>query len=359
MPIETAIWRIDGGLKPVVLSALDSEKRLEDALSHDLSIIGREILLLGRQVPTPQGKRIDILAVDAEGSLVVAELKRDRTPRDVVAQVLDYAAWVKDLSYADVTAIYAERNQGKPFEAAFEERFGSPPPEELNETHDLIVVCSELDPGTERILTYIAEGFGVPINAVFFRYYRDGDREYLTRTWLIPPDEAEEKKSKSGGKRTAEPWNGRDYYVSLGEGDHRTWEDCRKYGFVSAGGGKWYTQTLSALKPGNRVFVNVPGSGYVGVGEVISTVVPVREAQVEVNERSVPLLRVDLKAKNMGEYADDPEMTEKVVRVRWLNEVPRSQAYWEKGLFAKQHSACKLRNKFTIEKVTQHFGLTE
>lgn len=37
------------------------------------------------------------LAVSREGDLTVIELKRDRTPRDVVAQILDYATWVATL----------------------------------------------------------------------------------------------------------------------------------------------------------------------------------------------------------------------------------------------------------------------
>lgn len=359
MPIETAIWRIDGGLKPVAMSALDSEKRLEDALAKDLSVLGLDVLPIGRQVPTAQGKLIDLLAMDAEGNLVVVELKRNRTPREVVAQVLDYASWVRQLSRDEVTGLFAEKNTGKQFEAAFEERFGSPPPEDINQAHDLVVVCAELDPSTERIITYLAENHGVPINAVFFRYYRDDDRDYLTRTWLIPPDEAEEKKGKGPGRRTAEPWNGRDYYVSLGEGEGRTWDDCLRYKYISAGGGKWYSQTLSNLKPGNRVFVNVPGTGYVGVGVVTETVAPVRTFMVEVEGKKMPLPQAPLKATKIDENGGDPDLAEYAVRVEWLKAVPKSKAYWEKGLFAKQHSACRLRNKFTIERVTQHFGLTE
>ena len=40
---------------------------------------------------------IDLLAIDADGNLHVLELKRDKTPRDVVAQVLDYGSWVTTL----------------------------------------------------------------------------------------------------------------------------------------------------------------------------------------------------------------------------------------------------------------------
>jgi hypothetical protein len=75
--------------------------------------------------------------------------------------------------------------------------------------------------------------------------------------------------------------------------------------------------------------------------------------------KTIPLLSAPLKASNMDEFADDPDKTEQVVRVDWLREVPREEAYWEKALFAKQHWACRLRNRFTIEKVTEHFGLTD
>jgi hypothetical protein len=34
-----------------------------------------------------------VLGVDVEGRIHVIELKRDRTPREVVAQILDYGSW--------------------------------------------------------------------------------------------------------------------------------------------------------------------------------------------------------------------------------------------------------------------------
>ena len=50
------------------------------------------LLIIGRQVPTDLGKSIYLFGVDREGNVVVVELKRDRTPRDVVAQALEYDA---------------------------------------------------------------------------------------------------------------------------------------------------------------------------------------------------------------------------------------------------------------------------
>lgn len=358
MPIEVGIWRLGGG-KPerISMSTIDSESRLENTLASDISILSLELMLIGRQVLTSSGKYIDMLAIDAEGSLTVIELKKNRTPREVVAQLLDYASWIQSLSHEAIKAIYSEKNPGKELEEAFDDAFGISLPEELNQSHKLIVVASELDPGTERIITYLADNYGVPINAVFFRFFRDSGSDFLARTWFIDPDEAERKVSKSHIKKGSEPWNGRDFYVSLGEGVHRTWEDWRHYGFISGGQGKWYSQTLNRLFPGSRVFVNIPKTGYVGVGIVKESATPVTAFRVAVEGRETAILDAPLEAANMAENANDPDLCEYLVRVEWLKAVPKAEAYWEKGLFAIQHTACRMTSSFTIEKLTQRFGL--
>ncbi|MEO7658468.1 MAG: hypothetical protein ABIV48_02540 [Pyrinomonadaceae bacterium] len=246
MPIEVGIWRIGARPERVNSSVIDSEKMLEDALTKDLSILSPQLMLVGRQVATSYGKFIDMLAMDVFGNLSIIELKKDRTSREVVAQLIDYASWVRSLSREDIAAIYAEKN-GKKLEEGFDDAFGPSLPEEINQNHELIVVASELDPSTERIIKYLTDNFGVPINAVFFRFFRDEERDYLTRTWLIAPEEAERIASKSKVKKGSEAWNGRDFYVSLGEGEYRNWDDCREFGFISGGQGKWYSQTLKLL----------------------------------------------------------------------------------------------------------------
>ena len=49
------------------------------------------------------------------------------------------------------------------------------------------IIASELDPTSDRIVEFLAESYGVPINAVFFRHFKDDDRDYLARTWLLDP----------------------------------------------------------------------------------------------------------------------------------------------------------------------------
>ena len=88
MPIELGFWRLHGN------QAARLESRLEDILASDIGLLNPGLLLIGRQVLAEFGKLIDLLALDAQGHVVVIELKRDKTPRDVVAQVLDYGSRV-------------------------------------------------------------------------------------------------------------------------------------------------------------------------------------------------------------------------------------------------------------------------
>ena len=56
-----------------------------------------KLLIIGRQTNTNLGSTIDLLALDRVGDVVVVELKRDRTPRDTLAQALEYASFVEPL----------------------------------------------------------------------------------------------------------------------------------------------------------------------------------------------------------------------------------------------------------------------
>ncbi|MCS4173853.1 endonuclease NucS domain-containing protein [Salinibacter ruber] len=359
MPLKLGVWKLGGEPTPISFSPIDSEDRLEEALYQDISILDPGLMVVGRQVDTAYGTRVDLLAMNSEGDLAVIELKRDRTPREVVAQVLDYASWIEDLSYDRIAEIHQEQNPDSHLEEAFAEAFDAPIPEALNESHDLIVVAAEMDSSTERIIDYLSSSYGVPINAVFFRHFRDNGEEYLARSWLTDPKNVEVSEESQPRRGKKEPWNEQDFYVSFGVGEHRTWEDARRYGFVSGGQGRWYSRTLEQLFPGARVFVHIPEEGYVGVGIVEEEAVPVKEFTVSVDGETCPIVEAPLKAPSMGENADNPEKSEYLVRVNWSETRSREDAIWEKGMFANQNTACKLRNQFTLDRLTDRFALEE
>ncbi len=365
MSIEVGIWKLGERLEPIGYSRMESESRLESLLADDIAVVDPGLLLIGRQVSTAYGKFIDLLAIDSDGRVVVLELKRDRTPREVVAQLLDYGSWVRELEDDDLASILAafcvkHCQEPKPLslDEAFRQRFGSEVPETFNDAHKLVLVASELDESSERIITYLADEYGVAINAVFFRVFTDDGREYLTRAWLSDPETVEARAEAKQGKR---PWNG-ECYSSFGADENRDWEEARKYGFISAGGGKWYSQTLSMFDPGDRVWINIPGgTGYVGVGEVVEPVVPIDEFMVDNGSgQRVPITTLPLKAARHTTMKANPEKAEHLVRIKWLHTVPIEEAVKEKGFFGNQNSAAKPRDKkwqHTVERLAAVWGI--
>jgi hypothetical protein len=361
MPIEIGIWRIDKEVKRISFIPMPGENKLEELLVKDISIVDPSLLLIGRQVITKYGKFIDLLAIDADGRLVVIELKRDKTPREVVAQLLDYGAWVRTLRSEDIAAIYSSfmgaKQTGKTssLDEVFCTHFSvKDMPEELNAEHKLVIIASELDDSTERIVTYLAEEYGVAINVVFFRFFKDGDGEYLSRAWLIDPGEAETKLEE---KRGEEAWNG-EYYVSFGESETRRWVDARQHGYVCAGGGNWYSKTLNLLSPGDRIWVNVPGRGYVGVGKVLDTSKPITEFEVtDTSGKSVPITSV---LKTLPDPNKPIEDLEYFVKVDWIKTVPIEHAIKETGFFGNQNSVAKPKDKkwgHTVSRLKEQWSI--
>ena len=362
MPIGVSVWRIQAGKAiPVARTALANEKLLEDILEADIALLGlpKALLVLGRQVPTDYAGRIDLLCIDAEGKLYVVEIKKERTPREVVAQAMDYGFWVRDLTYQDVRDIWSRSHDQSDFDEAFRSTFQSEPPEIIDVAHQLVIVASALDSASERIVQY-AQGYGLPLNVVFFQTFQQDGTQYLTRTWLIDPTDEVPVRKATQQKKNQEPWNGKDWYVSFGEGETRNWEDARRYGFVSAGGGPWYTRTLRILPVGGRVFVNLPGRGYVGVGVVTGPPASARDFIVSVDGQQIPILQAPLNATNLAGVATlDDDATEWFVPVSWVKTVPAQEAIGFKGRYGNQNSATKLTHTLTRETVLKRLGIDD
>jgi hypothetical protein len=359
MPIQHAIWKVGTSPQPLPVTRLPSEQMLESMIVSSPDILSAEWMLIGKQESTGFGGRIDLLAIAPDGSLVLIEIKRDRTPREIVAQALDYASWVEMLTADRIAQIYQRFSNGDSLSEGFKQRFGTELNEDtLNESHQIILVAAALDDSTERIIKYL-NSRDIAINVVFFQVFQHGDEQLLSRAWLIDPGTTQVNASTSPvSKGEKEPWNG-EYYVSFGTGLGRTWEDARKYGFISAGGGAWYSRTLKVLKPGDRVWVKDPGYGYLGVGEVTGAAVPVKEFTVTTPAGEKPALEVLQTATRLKQNADDPEKAEYFVPVKWLQTVnSTSDAFDEVGLFGNQNTVCQPTTpkwRHTVDRLKAHF----
>ena len=200
MALETKVWRVDADRpEQLIPTRLDEEKRLEDWLCRDVSLLNEKLLIIGRQI-TISGGTLDLLAVDEEANLVIVELKRDRTPRDVVAQTLDYASSIQEFSRDDID-LHTREFLEMDFDKAFMQRFGHEVPETVNGRHRMYIVASALDSATQRIVEYLSRVHGVDINAATFSYFNTDQGEFVGRSMLLDEDEVNRRAGVKSTKR--------------------------------------------------------------------------------------------------------------------------------------------------------------
>ena len=337
MPVKHRLWTVEQKPTQVTSTTLGEERALEDMIVATPQILSDQWMLVGRQETTDGGGRADLIAIAPDASLVLIELKRDKTPRDVIAQTLDYASWLSGIGAEDVAAMYERFRPGCSLGKDFKSKFGDDLDEDaINENHQLVVVSTAVDSRTERIVRYLA-GRDVPINLLSFDVFEHGDAQFLSRTWFIDPVEAQASASE-GSRSEREPWNG-EFYACFGHDEARSWEEGLRHGFISAGGGGWYSGTLNLLEKGSRVWVKVPNYGFVGVGLVTGR----RQSALEFVIQDKPALEVLEKGHYHRAFTDDTDRMEYFVPIRWLDHVPIEKAVYEVGLFGNQNTVCRPR----------------
>jgi hypothetical protein len=349
MPVEHSIWRVGARPEPLSRGSLQSEQLLEDMIVAAPEILSNEWMIVGRQVNTGVCGRIDLLAIAPDGAIILIELKRDRTPREVVGQALDYASWLEQLDEGDIARLYSNYSGGRDLAYDFQVRFGTAlDAVELNASHQIVIVASSLDASSERVVQYLNDR-DIAINILFFQVFESAGQQLLSRAWLLDPVETQvaatntpgPRRERGAPRREREPWNG-EFYVSYGHSHTRSWDEAVRYGFICAGGGAWYSGTLHLLQPGDRIWVKAPGYGFVGVGRVTGTPIAAADYRLrDADGEMKPALEVLNHATYHREYADDPEKSEYFVPVQWLDTVPLNRGIQQAGMFGNQNTVCR------------------
>ena len=91
MTNDIRIWEMDDSSKAASplesTNRMETEQSLEEVLVRNPDVLMPHLTLVGRQTQTDSGV-LDLLGVDADGRLVVFELKRETLTRDAVAQII-------------------------------------------------------------------------------------------------------------------------------------------------------------------------------------------------------------------------------------------------------------------------------
>ncbi len=96
MSTQIKTWEIIDGKLEAIETSLAKENRtepydLEEWIASNPTILSSDIHIIGRQTSTKSGP-LHFLAIDKSGNLIVIELKRDKIPREALAQAIDYAS---------------------------------------------------------------------------------------------------------------------------------------------------------------------------------------------------------------------------------------------------------------------------
>jgi len=165
------------------------------------------VAIIGRQVPTNLGGRIDLLGLDRVGNVVVIELKRDRTPRDTIAQALEYASSVARLDVDHLQDILCSYQSDGTMELAeFHResfRLAATDAVAFNKNQHIVVAGQNVTAEIRQTAAFL-RGKGIAVTCVEFAYFQAEDGSRLLSQEIVvgresdrPPGAASSASSKA------------------------------------------------------------------------------------------------------------------------------------------------------------------
>ena len=200
---DIKLWELDGTqAKPLGSNnQLESEHLLEETLVNNPSLLIDGLTLVGRQTPT-DGGALDLLGVDTDGRLAVFELKRGLLSRDAVAQIIDYASYLDDMSLDALADHISERSGAhgideiEDFQEWYSQDFGAL--EGLRPLR-MFLVGLGVDDRTERMVSFLANNSDMDISLLTFHCFDYGGKTILAKQ--VEVERADDADSEPGRRR--------------------------------------------------------------------------------------------------------------------------------------------------------------
>lgn len=199
MATEIKTWEIINAKLCEVKNNLIAEGRtepydLEEWIASNPEILGTDIAIIGRQVSTRSGP-LDLLGIDRNGNTVIVELKRDKLPREALAQGIDYAADIAGWDIDKINEVCLKYTE-KSMEDFLSEKFDEKTIENLNinQAQRILLVGFSIEDSLNRMVAWLSNNFSVNVNAIVLHYIKtESGVELLSRTTIIPEELEQER----------------------------------------------------------------------------------------------------------------------------------------------------------------------
>jgi len=248
------------------------EKDWEDWIENNPSILGERLLIIGRQVQIPEVyDRIDLLALDTNGNVVIIELKKGGLKDPVDIQSLRYASYVSRWEYEDLEKqaknYFSEKGEEEfNFNDKFEEFCSSAGIDEipdLNQDQRIIIVGSKLKEKLGSVALWLRE-HSIDIKIIEVSLYKDGDNLFLSPQVIIPVPTTEKFEIGKHALRKDRPWlsNGEDWHLNKRCGKIMKekliqFNNLINENFETVEGPNWNQKFYVSFKEGNHIWIYV------------------------------------------------------------------------------------------------------
>lgn len=312
---------------------------LQRLLKTNIAVVAPDVMVISEEFGDweESKRRIDLLGLDRSGTLVVIELKRDDEGGHMELQAIRYAAMVSRMTFQRALKTYQaflDKSGGGDARANVLAwlKTNEPPAEDAVLDVRILLVSADFAKELTTAVLWLRE-WELDIRCVRVKPYHDSNGVLLEVQQVVPLPEAAEyqvtlrDEAISRREATRDKGEPTGYFFmntgDSGEGD-RSWEDCRKYGFMIAGGGPEYQSYVRSLKVGDKVLAYLSGRGYVGLGQVIAEAVPLRDFVPPAQTKR--LVELPLTATLLPERLEDPEKYDWCAAVEWIYAVDRERA---------------------------------
>ena len=258
-----------------------------------------KLLVIGRQVPTNLGGFVDLLALDEVGNTVVIELKRDRTPRDTVAQALEYASSVEQLNLRELERILQTYLQDEALSLAdYHRQFFELTPNDavaFNKDQRIVVVGQNITSEIRQTAVFLRSK-GIGVSCLEFSFFQSTEGAKLLSQEIVVGREPVKSRSVSSASMPSVTQN--EFMASLTENGKPVFERLLQFARDKSMPIHWGTKGFSMNEdingnhvpisfgyPPNSVFKQSIYTGFYGRGGLtFKTAIPGEILQSLLNE---------------------------------------------------------------------------
>jgi hypothetical protein len=164
---------------------------IQEWIAGTPDILGEPLMIISKELILPSGRRLDLLAVDKDGALVIIELKRDNSGSDVEWQAIKYASYCSSFSNDEIYQYLAEYLGADADDSREKiEEFVNCELEDLNQHQRIILVAKDFHSEVVSAVLWLRES-AIDIVCVRLTPYFDQNGElFINPDIIIPLPEA-------------------------------------------------------------------------------------------------------------------------------------------------------------------------